>query len=380
MGCLSKERGMSKHDSSIITEAAPHTIKKFELIEAYVDEWARKILGIGKSRGVIYIDCMSNSGLYYDEKRNIIEGTAIRVARKLNEIIVNYPDKKAIIIFNDLEIKRIECLKTKIENLKLSNIEISYHNEDCDAFLHGLNFDGFSEFNTLLLYDPYKASINWNAIKPFLNRWGEVIINHMVYDTPRGVTQAKKQSVIERYEETYQRDIASLIEADKSELDKIIVSIIKNNVQRTKSNYYISLAPFYSRTNGKLYSLFHCTSNIEGTKLYKRVTWKTFGGKSSLKKSHQNYNQTYFDFGTEISLQELSDPECYTVYDIAKCIYESFSDRESVSLNEIYAMLDEHPIFPSDGYKNEIKAELKKLGVQISTTAVSFPKNQGIMQ
>ena len=53
---------MSKHDNSIITEAAPHTIKKFELIESYVDEWARKILGFGQSKGVIHIDCMSNSG------------------------------------------------------------------------------------------------------------------------------------------------------------------------------------------------------------------------------------------------------------------------------------------------------------------------------
>lgn len=50
----------------IITEAKPHTIKKFELIEKYVDEWARKILGykgkngLNGSKGIIYIDCMSN--------------------------------------------------------------------------------------------------------------------------------------------------------------------------------------------------------------------------------------------------------------------------------------------------------------------------------
>ena len=88
---------MSKHDNSIITEAAPHTIKKFELIESYVDEWARKILGFGQSKGVIYIDCMSNSGLYYNEKKNLVEGTAIRVARKLNDIIVSYPKRQSII-------------------------------------------------------------------------------------------------------------------------------------------------------------------------------------------------------------------------------------------------------------------------------------------
>ena len=93
---------MSKHDNSIITYAAPHTIKKFELIEAYVDEWARKILGYDASKGVIYIDCMSNSGMYFDDNETSIEGTAIRVAKKLNEIILNYPNKKAVLIFNDI--------------------------------------------------------------------------------------------------------------------------------------------------------------------------------------------------------------------------------------------------------------------------------------
>ena len=365
---------MSKHDNSIITEAAPHTIKKFELIEAYVDEWARKILGYPQSHGLIYIDCMSNSGLYYDEKKTI------RVARKLNDIIVNYSGKKAVIIFNDLENARVERLKTEIKKLHLNNIEIIYHNEDCDSFLQGLNSTEWTEFNTLLLYDPYNASINWAAIKPFLNRWGEVIINHMAFDTPRGVTQAKKKSVVERYEETYQRDIDSLKETDKTELDKIIVSIIKNNVQKTNLKYYISLAPFYSRRNGMLYSLIHCTSNIEGIKLYKRITWNTFGGKSSLKKTHYDNNQPTFDFGAEIALQETADPECYTVSDIAKYIYETFNAKKIVPLKEIYATLDEHPIFPSDGYKNEIKSELKKLGIIVSKNTITFPQIQGEVQ
>lgn len=370
---------MSKHDNSVITEVAPHTIKKFELIEAYVDEWARKILGFQQSHGVIYIDCMSNSGLYFDENNNIVEGTAIRVAKKLNEIILNYSEKKAIIIFNDLKKTRIERLETEIKKLKLNNIEVSYHNEDCDTFLQGLNSSEWEGYNTLLLYDPYNASINWNAIHPFLNRWGEVIINHMVFDTPRGVTQAKKKSVIERYEETYQKDIDSLIETDKTELDRIITSIIKKSIQRSNSEYHISIASFYNRTNGKLYSLFHCTSNIEGSKLYKRITWKTFGNKSSLKKSHYDMNQPSFDFGTDFSLQELPDQDCYNVSDIAKFIYKEFSNEETVSLNTIYETLDKHPVFPSDGYRNQIKSELKKFGAKVSTTSVSFPRRQGEM-
>ena len=52
----------------IISEVSPHTIKKFELIEAYSQEWARKLLEYGLKTGncdgIIYIDCMSNSGIW----------------------------------------------------------------------------------------------------------------------------------------------------------------------------------------------------------------------------------------------------------------------------------------------------------------------------
>lgn len=56
--------GRPKKAVEVIEKVAPHTIKKCELIEAYVDEWARKILGFNGangregSKGIIYIDCI----------------------------------------------------------------------------------------------------------------------------------------------------------------------------------------------------------------------------------------------------------------------------------------------------------------------------------
>ena len=349
-----------------ITKISPHTVKKFELIEKYVDEWARKILGIKGvngmpgSKGVIYIDCMCNSGLY-EVDGNIVEGTALRVAKKLNEIISNYPGKEAILIFNDLLPERVELLRSEIEKANLSNILVSYSNGDCDVFLKGLNLSGYQQsYNTLLLYDPYNASIDWSAVKPYLNRWGEVIINHMSSDTTRGISQAKKQAVIARYEETYQSDISQLLNTDKAGLDNIVVSIIRNNINKGSAGYYVSLAPFYNRTNGKLYSLIHCSANIEGTKLYKKVTWKTFGDKSSMKNTHGVEEQFVLDFNGDGFLNTVTDEDCYYVKDIAKYIFEKYSSLGRISLDVMYKDLDVHPIFPSDGYKNEIKAELKE--------------------
>lgn len=348
-----------------ITKISPHTVKKFELIEKYVDEWARKILGFNGtkglpgSKGVIYIDCMCNSGVYEVDGK-LVEGTALRVAKKLNEIISNYPGKEAILLFNDLQSERVDLLRTEIEKANLENIIVSYNEGDCNAFLKGLNLSAYQQgYNTLLLYDPYNASIDWSAVKPFLNRWGEVIINHMSSDTTRGISQAKKQDVIARYEETYQSDISQLLNTDKAGLDNIVVSIIRNNINKGSSGYYVSLAPFYNRTNGKLYSLIHCSANIEGTKLYKKVTWKTFGDKSSMKNTHGVEEQFVLDFNGDGFLNTVTDEDCYYVKDIAKYIFEKYSTLGRVSLDVMYKDLDVHPIFPSDGYKNEIKAELK---------------------
>ena len=348
-----------------ITKISPHTVKKFELIEKYVDEWARKILGFNGtkglpgSKGVIYIDCMCNSGVYEVDGK-LVEGTALRVAKKLNEIISNYPGKEAILLFNDLQSERVDLLRTEIEKANLENIIVSYNEGDCNAFLKGLNLSAYQQgYNTLLLYDPCNASIDWSAVKPFLNRWGEVIINHMSSDTTRGISQAKKQDVIARYEETYQSDISQLLNTDKAGLDNIVVSIIRNNINKGSSGYYVSLAPFYNRTNGKLYSLIHCSANIEGTKLYKKVTWKTFGDKSSMKNTHGVEEQFVLDFNGDGFLNTVTDEDCYYVKDIAKYIFEKYSTLGRVSLDVMYKDLDVHPIFPSDGYKNEIKAELK---------------------
>ena len=355
-------------DTEIITEAKPHTIKKFELIERYVDEWARKILGYnGKdgrngSKGVIYIDCMCNSGVYLDEKGNLINGTALRVAQKLNDIITNYPGKNAILIFNDISEQRIEHLKSEIEKANLTNIQVVYRSEDCDSFLKGLDLDEYkSKFNTLLLYDPYKAAIDWDAVTPFLNIWGEVIINHMVSDTSRGASQAKKKDVIVRYTETYQEDIATIIKMgkDKHQLNDAIIAIIKKRKTGSPQNQYIASFPFFTRTNGLVYNLIHCCSNVEGIKLFKRVAWKTFGDKSSLKNTYGNELQLQLDLNGDGVVDSPTDEDCYFIKDIAKYIYNKYKHDNPLYLKTIYADLDEHPVFPSDGYKNDIKDALR---------------------
>ena len=41
----------SSNNNEIISVVSPHTIKKFELIEAYVQAWAHKLLEFGRNTG-----------------------------------------------------------------------------------------------------------------------------------------------------------------------------------------------------------------------------------------------------------------------------------------------------------------------------------------
>ena len=58
---------------------------------------------------------------------------------------------------------------------------------------------------------------------------------------------------------------------------------------------------------------------------------------------------------------------------IAKYIYDEYSHMKTVSWDDVCKALDVHPIFPSDGFKNEIKKELGILGVKITKGMVVFP-------
>ncbi len=366
-------------NDEVVTEAKPHTIKKFELIETYVDNWARKILGFNGgsgregSKGVVFIDCMSNSGLYRDVNRHQVEGTAIRVAKCLNRLMENYPTKKGILIFNDKREDRIETLKEEIEKLNLENVEIYFHVGDCHDFLSSGDVDQYKKkFGLLLFYDPYNASINWDVLEPYFTTWGEVIINHMVSDSVRGLKGAKNQNVKERYRETYQQPLDIIRDMNKAELNQLVL----NNISSATRNFpqtYVASFPFFTTKNGLLYHLIFCSHNIAGFKLFKTVSWKTFGDKSSLKNDHRDDRQMEFAFERPETPIRKPDVECYRVEDIAQYAYDHFRGHGRVTFEDIYAYIDAHPFFPTDGYKNEIKKELARFAnVKIQRQSVFF--------
>lgn len=92
---------MPNNSDELIGKASPHTIKKFELVEKYIQTWVQKLMNNQYCNGVIFIDCMCNSGVYVDDNGDTVFGTPIRVAKILRDAAWQYPDKSIQLYFND---------------------------------------------------------------------------------------------------------------------------------------------------------------------------------------------------------------------------------------------------------------------------------------
>ena len=360
----------------IIDRANPHTIKKFELVEKYVEAWAHKLLQYQYCSELIFIDCMSNCGEYVDDNDNQVFGIPVRVAKYLRKVAGQYPHKQIDLYFSDLCAAKTDHLKGLMPN-ESSNFHVHITNEDGNELAKRLGQTMFmsDHKHCLLVYDPYEATIDWDAIMPFINNWSEVILNHMVSDPMRAVKMVKRDEARDKYENTYLTTLENLIPygSDRAAYEKRVEDIIIALRFNRSRKYYIAAFPFFNEKNAIVYNLIHCTSNIEGFKLYKKSAWKTFGGKSSTKNTYGKENQLMLDFEGKGTVRTYTDECCFYIKDIAEFLQKSFNGRADVPVNEIWTHLDNHPIFPTDGFKDRIKKELKQyFDANIGKSTISF--------
>lgn len=353
-----------------------HTIKKFELIEKYVESWAYKLLNNEYCKKLIFIDCMCDCGHYYDMHEQDVFGTPVRVSKILNIIAATHKDKQIELYFNDYSTEKITHLKSLV-NSNSSNLIINLSNIDGNDLLKKIACEKLDEIGVhyLLFYDPFEAEIDWSAILPYINKWGEVIINHMVSDPIRAIKTAKTRNAIEKYEQTYLADIAELLlyGTNKRDYEGRVEKIIQALRLNKNRKYYIATFPFFNSKNAIVYNLIHCTSSITGFRLYKKTAWDIFGGKSSIKDTHGIQNQFAFDFDCTENTTTITDESCYYIKDIAKYLQKHFRGKRNVKLSELWTLLDEHPSFPSDGFRKKIKDVLKQnYDTEINNNRICF--------
>lgn len=148
---------------------------------------------------------------------------------------------------------------------------------------------------------------------------------------------------VDKYRQTYLTSIEELatLRGDKDAYERLIKKIIER--------------------------LGNLTKNPEGFKLFKRTAWDIFGGKSSNQNTHgKEMQQSLFE-------PPLEDKQCYHVNDIADYIVEAFAGRKDVPKQEVWAFVDEHPVFPTDRYKKDITDELKRTGrCKVKQSVIDF--------
>lgn len=369
----------SSKKKDIISVASPHTIKKFELISKYVEAWAEILLNSDKCNGIVYIDCMSNSGVYKNESGEVIEGTALLVSNILAKAMQKYTTKQVHIYFNDLDQDKIEELNTRLPK-RTNNFHIQTYSMDASELLNKISSQFTSVFpgmHFLLIYDPYDARIDWDALMPFMKNWGEIIINHMVSDTLRAAKVAKKQDVIDKYETTYRTNINELVAfgSDRNAYEQKVQSIIRDLSGR-KDRYYVASFPFFNKMNSVVYDLIHCTGHHLGFDLYKEIAWKTFGDRSSDKhvSIDCNYEQLTLNFDTgEIESGNYIDDSCYTLRDVATYLQKQFRGQRDVAKDDVIEYLADHPVFPTRNYKTKIWNALKQYyGAIVRQQTITF--------
>ena len=369
----------SSKKNDVISVAPPHSIKKFELISKYVEAWIQILMLNDNCKGIVYIDCMSNSGVYRTEDGEEIEGTPLRVSKIIADAMQTYSSKQAYLYFNDLKEEKIDLLTTRLPK-QTNNFHVYTDAMDANVLLRkiGSQFTSvFEGMHFLLVYDPYDAHIEWDAMEPFLKNWGEIIINHMVSDTIRAAKVAKKPEVIKKYENTYKMTIDELISvgSDRNAFEKIIEKIIMDSTGRKEGDYYIASFPFFNSNNSVVYNLLHCTRHYKGFELFKTTAWKTFGDKSSMKNTHNNEYQMQLSFNMdgEIVCEAPADESCYNLRDAALYVHRHFKGKQNVPNDVVWAYLGEHPIFPTREYKNKIKDVLKReFGMKASRSTMTF--------
>lgn len=304
------------------------------------------------------------------------------MSEALRDAARTYTDKNIHIYLNDKDKARVDELKKHLPQDE-RNFKIVTSYSDAHELLRtiGPQLYGTGHLHYFLLYDPYDANIDWEALLPFFRNWGEVMINHMVSDPVRAITSAKKKTTKAKYENTYLEDFERLVPygSDKAAYEARVEEII--NSLKGSRRYYVSAFPFYNTQNSLVYNLIHCTSNKEGFKLYKKSAWKVFGAQSSTKHLAENRQLSFNLFG-EITMDE--DESCLHVIDIARYLSRSLKGQQRVPLDEMWELLDDHPVFPSEGFRNDIKHDLTScFGAKIEQivndktgkkeTVISFP-------
>ena len=371
----------------LIGEVKFHSTQKFELLAEYAKGWAAIMEASKKCDEIVFVDCMSNSGVYLDSNGVLVYGTPIRVAEILSKFAVDHPNMKVTLVFNDYDGLKIEMLSILLpKNTK--NFHCELYVGDAHKLLSERkeNFQGPRK-HFLLIYDPFEAEINWHVLAPYVSGWGDVIINHMVSDTVRAGKVVKKPEKKQKYLNTYPIQGVNILDSmlngsvTKDDLEHIVECVLRLLRQYKNNETYLGVAPFIGPTRSLIYNLIMCSGSIRAFTLFKKVSWETFGWNVCVYDKQQDGSGVCEEINLFDSIDVMAEAPVnknnYTIDNIVDYIQKEFNGQQQVLWEDVKNSLAKHPIYPC-AFLNEIKDLLvRKHGAKFfKWKSVSFVKKE----
>lgn len=361
------------------------TLNKINFMNEYVRGWYNKIFSFKPSwmepyEGVMFIDCMSNSGAYVFEG-NLTEGTSQKVQHAFSsQNGERYTNKEFIIAVNDLSKGKIECQKCiwdeQIE--KRDNTECRFYNKDVNEFLSTEALELLKEserkhYHVLLFYDPYDVLINWDNLSPFLkSKTVDVVLTHFwSNDSIRAIGQVKKDEVKRKYEEAYGLPYCQLEEEMKRKtpyeknlfLRERLVNQIEN---RSIGKKFIGYAPIFNSRNVVIYDIVSISTSNASRILLKDTLYKQYKPQEVVQQldlfadTHPVENDYISSRSAGISERDYF----YSPNNYAKIIYNEFKGMR-ISKGKFDKFIASHNFIPTNA-KTDIKRILEsQYGVKI---------------
>lgn len=369
------------------------TKKKIEFIEAYVKSWFHKILlnSFTPYEGVIFIDCMSNCGVYSLDKKSIVEGSSYRVLDSFSrQTEGNLAEKNFSVVVNDFDNDKILCQECLWKNYflgKNENLSFRKSTLDVNEFLTTQGRSILEEaskknYHILLLYDPYKVEIDWSILQHFISsRRVDLIITHFWQNDIKrslsnNISESKKTIIEKAYALNFDELLTKYNSLSPYERNEFLRGRFKEQIEKSNYGYqevYVGYGPIFNQNKVAVYDIVGISHSMAGFTLFKDELYKKYKPKKEeLVEIVDGGQQLSLDsqlFGTvepqskdnyvaarKSGLSELE--YFYSPKHFAEIIAEHFSG-EMPNVDLYKRFLDGHPFIPGNE-KNAIKKILQK--------------------
>ncbi len=344
-------------DSKYLDSKKQQTDSKIKYVSSYVHQWLLVNENRAEINKIVFIDCMSNAGMYMDGDL----GTSMLILQQFIVSANRHPEKQYCLLINDYKKTKIDICDRVVERIKKyknipENIIVEKKNEDVNVFLQDHLFlnqyiKGYG-IATILFVDPFDfGTVKISLLSDIASKYYcEIIFNLFTSDYVRNGIDERTRQCIDNYSIN-----------DKEELVKYIKTSLK--VGRMK---YTFAYRFDTVKNTELYQIIFATPSITGLIKLKDVLWDVFDGR--IKHRNNEIPTGQISLFTDI---ETKDQQAQHYANEAKRILKNHYCGETVNYGEIMIFVIENTMMKEGQILNYIIKPLLKEGAIKKTGCVS---------